>query len=48
MLIRDCAGGIVFFENQVLLIQNEKSEWSFPKGVIRDDEIGRASCRERV
>ncbi|NLZ71504.1 MAG: NUDIX domain-containing protein [Clostridiaceae bacterium] len=38
MLIRDCAGGIVFFENQVLLIQNEKSEWSFPKGVIRDDD----------
>lgn len=43
MLIRNCAGGIVFYENQVLLIQNDKEEWSFPKGVIRyddsDDEV---------
>lgn len=38
MLIRDCAGGIVFCANQVLLIQNEKSEWGFPKGVIRDGD----------
>lgn len=38
MLIRDCAGGIVFCADQVLLIQNEKSEWGFPKGVIRDNE----------
>ncbi|MDI9490173.1 MAG: NUDIX domain-containing protein [Clostridiaceae bacterium] len=37
MLIRDCSGGIVFCANQVLLIQNEKEEWSFPKGVIRED-----------
>lgn len=39
MLIRDCAGGIVFNQNCVLLIQNEKGEWSFPKGAIREDEV---------
>lgn len=37
MLIRDCSGGIVFYKDQVLLIQNEKGEWSFPKGIIRGD-----------
>ena len=37
MLIRDCSGGIVFCKDRVLLIQNEKKEWSFPKGVIRGD-----------
>ncbi|HHT24088.1 MAG TPA: NUDIX domain-containing protein [Clostridiaceae bacterium] len=37
MLIRNCSGGIVFCKDQVLLIQNEKEEWSFPKGVIRGD-----------
>jgi hypothetical protein len=35
MLIRNCSGGIVFFEDSVLLMCNEKCEWCFPKGVIR-------------
>ncbi|HHX37020.1 MAG TPA: NUDIX domain-containing protein [Clostridiaceae bacterium] len=35
MLQQNCAGGIVFFKRQVLLTQNEKYEWSFPKGRIR-------------
>ena len=34
MLYRDCAGGVVFFENKVLLLQNEKDEWVLPKGLI--------------
>jgi len=33
MIVRNCAGGIVFFEDRVLLICNDKHEWSFPKGV---------------
>lgn len=36
MLFRQCAGGIVFFNDKVLLLQNEKNEWVFPKGVIRN------------
>ncbi|ATW24243.1 NUDIX hydrolase [Candidatus Formimonas warabiya] len=36
MLFRQCAGGIVFFNDKVLLLQNEKNEWVFPKGVIKN------------
>ena len=35
MIVRNCAGGIVFFEDKVLLICNDKQEWSFPKGVLK-------------
>ena len=35
MLIRNCTGGIVFNGDKVLMIENDKHEWSFPKGVIR-------------
>ncbi len=36
MLFRKCAGGVVFNGNQVFLIQNDKNEWVFPKGVVRN------------
>jgi hypothetical protein len=39
MLIRNCSGGIVFFEDKVLMLKNEKSEWVFPKGVIRTGDF---------
>jgi len=35
MIVRNCAGGIVFCEDKVLLICNDKREWSFPKGVLK-------------
>ncbi len=35
MIVRDCAGGIVFCGDRVLMILNDKHEWSFPKGVVR-------------
>lgn len=35
-LVRNCAGGIVFRENKVFLLMNDRSEWVMPKGVIRD------------
>ncbi len=38
MLKRECVGGIVFFADTVLLIKNDKDEWSFPKAVIRNVE----------
>ena len=38
MLIRNCAGGVVFFGDRVFLLQNDKGEWVFPKGVIRPGE----------
>ena len=36
MIVRECAGGIVFYKDQVFLICNDKHEWAFPKGVIKD------------
>jgi ADP-ribose pyrophosphatase YjhB (NUDIX family) len=38
MLVRNCSGGVVFSGDKVLLLQNEKHEWVFPKGVIRNGD----------
>ena len=48
MLIRNCAGGIVFFEDKVLILKHEKSEWVFPKGVIRTDDSTDSVALSRV
>ena len=48
MLIRNCAGGIVFFENKVLILKNEKSEWVFPKGAIRAEDSPDSVAVSRV
>lgn len=48
MLFRNCAGGVVFYEDTVLLLQNEKSEWVFPKGVIRGDMLAHEVALTRV
>lgn len=39
MLIRDCAGGVVFKGDNVFILKNEKGEWVLPKGVIRNNEL---------
>ena len=39
MLYRNCAGGVVFYANQVFVFKNEKSEWVLPKGIIRNGEL---------
>lgn len=38
MIVRNCAGGVVFRGDKVLLVCNDKHEWGFPKGVIRSSE----------
>ena len=48
MLVRNCSGGIVFHGDEVLLIRNEKYEWSFPKGVIRSVEKPEDVAIDRV
>ena len=30
MILRRCAGGIVFYANKVLIIKNDKGEWTIP------------------
>lgn len=48
LLFRSCAGGIVFYQDQVLLLKNEKDEWVMPKGVIRQGNDPRAVALSRV
>lgn len=48
MLLRNCAGGLVFWEGKVFLLKNEKDEWVFPKGVIRQDELSHETALRRV
>lgn len=48
MLFRNCAGGVVFFEDKILLLKNEKDEWVLPKGVIRNGYLSRDVAVNRV
>jgi len=48
MLVRNCSGGIVFAGDRVLLLQNEKHEWVFPKGVIRTGDYPDEVALRRV
>lgn len=35
MIIRNCAGGVVFNDDKVFILKNDKGEWILPKGKIR-------------
>lgn len=48
MIVRDCAGGVVFCGNKVFLLKNEKGEWVLPKGRIRDGKLPSEVAVERV
>lgn len=48
MILRNCAGGIVFWGDKVFLLKNEKSEWVFPKGVMRNGELPAEVAQRRV
>jgi len=48
MLTRVCSGGVVFYEDRVLILKNEKSEWVLPKGVIRPGKLAQETAIERV
>ena len=48
MLFRNCAGGVVFYANQVFILKNEKNEWVLPKGMIRNESLSRDVALERV
>ncbi|MGL5717966.1 MAG: NUDIX domain-containing protein [Paraclostridium sp.] len=39
MILRRCAGGVVFYANKVLLVRNDKNEWTLPKGKIGEVEL---------
>lgn len=48
MQLRDCAGGVVFYQNKVFLLQNEKGEWVMPKGVIREGKGAEETAAQSV
>lgn len=48
MIIRNCAGGVVFKDNKVLILKNEKDEWILPKGKIRGNSLPPETATERV
>ena len=35
--IRSCAGGVVFYCDEVFLLMSDRGEWVMPKGVIRSE-----------
>ena len=43
MIVRYCAGGVVFYANKVLLVKNDRGEWTLPKGKIHPDELKHSS-----
>jgi ADP-ribose pyrophosphatase YjhB (NUDIX family) len=48
MLIRNCAGGVVFSGDKVFLLKNEKNEWVLPKGIIRNGDLPNEIAVNRV
>ena len=48
MIVRHCAGGVVFYANKVLLIKNDKGEWTLPKGKILSGTLSNESAVQRV
>ncbi len=48
MLFRSCAGGVVFYEDMVFLLLNEKKEWVLPKGAIRSGMLSQEIALERI
>jgi len=48
MIIRNCAGGIVFHDDKVLLLRNDKHEWVFPKGVVRVGQKEKEIALDRI
>jgi hypothetical protein len=48
MLIRNCAGGLVFQGDRVLLTRDEKGNWGFPKDVVRYGELSHEIALEKV
>lgn len=48
MLIRKCAGGVIFRGEDVFLLKNDKGEWILPKGVIRGNVPSQSVALERV
>jgi len=48
MLRRNCAGGVVFYQDEVFILKNDKNEWVLPKGAIRKGYLPNEIAKKRV
>ncbi len=48
MIVRNCAGGVVFYGDKVFILKNEKDEWVLPKGKIRNSSLPTDTATSRV
>ncbi|WP_317316670.1 NUDIX domain-containing protein [Peptostreptococcus russellii] len=48
MIVRRCSGGVVFYANKVLLVKNDRGEWTLPKGKIVGDNLPHESAIQKV
>lgn len=48
MLIRNCAGGLVFRDDRVLLVRQRNGDWGFPKEIIRRGKLSYETALEKV
>jgi 8-oxo-dGTP pyrophosphatase MutT (NUDIX family) len=48
MLVRNCAGGVIFSGEKVFLLKNEKGEWVLPKGVVKNGDYSNEVALKRV
>lgn len=48
MLVRNCAGGVIFNGEKVFLLKNENEEWVLPKVVVKNGELPDIVALEKV
>lgn len=48
MIVRNCAGGVVFNGDKVLILKNDKDQWVLPKGKIRSGFLPTETAINRV
>jgi ADP-ribose pyrophosphatase YjhB (NUDIX family) len=48
VIVRNCAGGVVFYGDKVFILKNEKDEWVLPKGKIRNSSLPTDTATSRV
>lgn len=48
MIVRNCAGGVVFHGDRVFILKNDKGYWVLPKGKIRNGLLPTETAISRV
>ncbi len=48
MIVRNCAGGVVFYKDKVFILKNDKDQWVLPKGKIRNGLLPTQTAISRV